>query len=139
MSSLEHLSSILPHEIFADLPGAKPVNQIFTSLRPDIVAVLNNQVFTIELTVCHESNFEAAKIRKNDRYKNLHLDLSQNYVNHKLYKFTLEISVLGLISDTSQIIKALGCCKLPLSLLNACTKTAIECSRDIFCARNDCV
>ena len=36
------------------------VNSVSQALRPDIVLVRNDTVYTLELTICHESNYVKA-------------------------------------------------------------------------------
>src|SRR5580693_7336248 len=90
------------------------------------------RVVSIELTVCHETNFESARLRKMNRYANLTSNLCDLYSCYNLIKFTIEISVLGFVSNTNDIMKTLNINKFPKSVLNNLTRVAIEHSRLIF-------
>jgi len=124
--------------LYSDLKGAKSVSHCFKSLRPDIVIVSASakRVVSIELTVCHETNFESARLRKMNRYANLKSNLCDLYSCYNLIKFTIEISVLGFVSNTNDIMKTLNINKFPKSVLNNLTRVAIEHSRLIFNNRN---
>ncbi len=52
--------------IYADLSGTnvKPISDIFNSLRPDIAIIRADLIETLELTVCHETNFQKSKLYK---------------------------------------------------------------------------
>ncbi|HMK58473.1 MAG TPA: reverse transcriptase domain-containing protein, partial [Nitrososphaeraceae archaeon] len=134
------LLSVLPSsaQLYVDLNSGNfnKVNNIFKSLRPDISVLTNDKIFTLELTVCHESNFSAAHLRKISRYKNLKEDLVSIYLNHVLIQSTVEVSVLGFVSDTSQFTKLVGISPIPICILNNLTNTAIDCSKNIFIHRD---
>ena len=60
-------------EIYVD---CEKVNQrctsdLFESLRPDLVTIVDNKVTVIELTVCFETNTEKSRAYKQNRYKAL--------------------------------------------------------------------
>ena len=72
-----------PQQMIADLPGYTyhyPPNIGCTDARPDIVVWddIVKQVFLIELTVCFETNFEAAMERTVSRYMDLVEDTEQS-------------------------------------------------------------
>jgi hypothetical protein len=51
------------YSLYADLTDSryKPLNEIFQTLRPDIVVVWEKSIVALELTVCHETNFSSSK------------------------------------------------------------------------------
>ena len=59
--------------IYADLPGSDilPVADLFNSFRPDIAVADDNSVCTLELTVCHETNFISSRNYKHNKYKDI--------------------------------------------------------------------
>ena len=63
----------------------KPLSNLFVSLRPDI-AILgpDNTIYTLELTVCHETNFSKSKLYKETKYKNLRSNLNMVYDDYKI-------------------------------------------------------
>jgi hypothetical protein len=64
------------------------------------VIQLQNSIVTLELTVCHETNLIPAQQRKIDKYRSLKDNLLPVYAKHDLIQFTVEVSVLGFISET---------------------------------------
>ncbi|MDD9817776.1 MAG: hypothetical protein OXU61_06540 [Gammaproteobacteria bacterium] len=65
------------YQLLADLPQSQPYvfppHIATTDQRPDIVVWSNTaqEVWVIELTVCFETGYEEARIRKTDRYTDL--------------------------------------------------------------------
>ena len=93
---------------------------------------------SIELTVCNELNFESARQRKINRYIDLKSNLHDSYLCYNLIQLTIEISVLGFISNLNDISRTLNINAFPRSVLDNQTKTAIEHSSEIFKNRNLC-
>ena len=71
----KHLQQYLPPgtTVVADLPGYPYTlpTDVPTDLSPDLVVHSPGQLHLLELTLCWESNFSAAKLRKESKY--LHL------------------------------------------------------------------
>ena len=122
--------------LYSDLPGSIPIQTLFSSLRPDIAICSNNKIIALELTVCHESNFEAAKSRKLLKYKDLKSNLKSTFSNYQLVTETIEVSVLGFIVGVKPLKSLLKINNIPVSLLNKLTTSAIDCSRRIYCNSN---
>ena len=102
--------------LYVDSPSSTfgSINEIFhEASRPDIVISNKTEVVVLELTVCHESNIEKSRTYKENKYKNLHQNLKLNIPSSKLRVFTLEITVLGFISDISEFLKFAKLPKLP--------------------------
>src|SRR5258706_16166026 len=77
----------------------KPVNSVFTSLRPDIVIVDRDAIYTLELTICHETNLSKSKQYKTDKYAMLANNLTVDFLHYNVKSYTVEVSTLGFISD----------------------------------------
>ena len=67
-------------KILADLgnsPSGEPTT-VLSWFRPDIVIIgKNNTITSLELTICHESNFAFSRARKVSKYSNLVSDLER--------------------------------------------------------------
>jgi len=124
--------------IFADIesPNVRAVRDLFSNLRPDIAVVDNNTVNTWELTVCHETNFMSSKQYKVNKYTSLKNDTTSLIENKHIITHTLEISVLGFVSDSSNFLKSTGLPKLPVNLLQSICRQALNSSFSIYCCRN---
>ncbi len=135
---VDYLASVLPssNTLYVDLPNMTPISTIFNTLRPDLVINLNNKLMVFELTVCHETNFAAARERKISKYCNLKNYLVPPFLNQNIVVSTVEVSVLGFIADLNPLSKLLNLRKLPESVLNKMSLTAIEHSKMIYCNRN---
>src|SRR6267154_1056399 len=135
---VEYLTSVLPssNTLYVDLPHRTPINTIFNTLRPDLVINHNNKIMVFELTVCHETNFAAARERTIKKYCNLKNYLVPPFLNQNVILSTVEVSVLGFIADLSPLCKLLNIGKFPESVLNKMSLTAIEHSKMIYCNRN---
>ena len=134
----DYLTSILPssHSLYVDLPNRKPISTIFKTLRPDLVIYFNNKLFVFELTVCHETNFSAAKERKINKYQNLKNNLNFCFLNNDIDIATVEISTLGFVSGLNSFCDLLKFRPFPESILNKITSTAIDHSKKIYHNRN---
>lgn len=135
---IEYLISVLPSSstFYADLPHRAPISTIFHTLRPDLVIQLNNKIMVLELTVCHETNFSAARERKISKYCNLKNYLVPPFLNQDIILSTVEVSVLGFIADLNPLCKLLNLRKFPDLVLNKLSLTAIDHSKQIFYNRN---
>ena len=134
----EYLISVLPssNTLYVDLPHRPSISTIFNTLRPDLVIHHNSKILVLELTVCHEINFTAARERKISKYCNLKNCLVPPFLNHSIILSTVEVSVLGFIADLNPMCKLLNLAKFPESVLNKMSLTAIEHSKMIYCNRN---
>ena len=119
----EYFKSVLPstHSLFVDLPTENPISTIFNSLRPDLVIQFNNKLAVLELTVCHETNFEKAKQRKLNKYSHLENNLNSAFQGHDILLSSVEISVLGFISGLNPFCKLLKIMKVPEVIFNNIT------------------
>ena len=98
--------------LYADLvhPKAKPVIDIFNSIRPDIAVKTNDQIHTLELTVCHETNLVNSRTYKVNKYSHADKYKSSIISDCTVSTHTLEVTVMGFVSDISKFTNA---CRLP--------------------------
>ena len=62
-----------------DLIGFESTSSLFESSRPNAcIITANGEVLPLELTVCHELNFEKARYYREKRYRDLRKDLKIN-------------------------------------------------------------
>jgi zinc-binding in reverse transcriptase len=119
----------------------KPIGDIFLSLRPDIVIVDTEckKVTTLELTICHETNFEKSRQFKAGKYSNLSENLMENYSCFKIVSYTIEVSTLGFITNLKDFCCiTLNACKcLPESTCSKIITSVIANSFKVYCKRND--
>ena len=94
-------------KLYADISGDyNPIDEIFEpAVRPDIALVDGSKIVILELTVCHESNLEKSKLFKIEKYTKIREHLKIKYKTFSTKLFTIEISVLGFISDLTEFIK----------------------------------
>jgi hypothetical protein len=135
----DYINSVLPSSftLYVDLPNSNPICSLFNNLRPDLAILSPSLITVFELTVCHETNLKAAKLRKVEKYKNLNLHLNPQFSNFEVKIVTVEVSVLGFISDLTPLLKLLKLKKLPVSLLNNISLIAINHSKDIYFNRDN--
>ena len=115
--------------VFVDLDFSiyKPISEIFTqSCRPDIVLLDNTNITVLELTVCHETNLQKSKLFKCNKYCNIRDHLHTKFKNYSLSVCTIEISVLGFISDISEFLKITNLPALPRHIMHQLTFQALS-------------
>ena len=154
-SILNHLAKELRNsaqcnmKIYADIPnydingGTIPANIIETNQRPDLVIIDESsndiEMKIVELTCPFERNYEAAKVRKEDRYAFLLSDILSKNINCELY--TLEIGSRGHINNRNKetLRKILKTTKYKQgnTMLKHLSKLALLGSYSIYNARND--
>ena len=144
----DHVLSILAHwikdrvrpdfELFVDLsdPDFKSPAEIFNNRRPDIVVKHNSRLITLELTICHETNAATSRDYKISKYSDLKNNLHSNFVNFKLTNHTIEITSLGLFSDSSPFTKQINIEPIPDSIKQAAFRSVVSNSFSIYCSRN---
>ena len=114
--------------MFANVEGYNSSAVFFASSIPDIVVINNDILYTIELTVCFETNFQKGRKYKMNRYKNLSNEVVRNYIVVKLF---IKISALGFYAnDMKPFIEF--CKDLKISntdqMLRKCCEVAIQAS-----------
>ena len=91
------------NKLFADFIGFESTSSSFESSRPDAcIVTANGEVLSLELTVCHELNFEKARDYKEKRYCDLRRDLKINCTKFEIS--FIEISALGFVASESPLI-----------------------------------
>lgn len=124
--------------LFTDLPGpnSNPVSALFKRLRPDLVIkdTTNNTLTVLELTICHETNFESSKNYKQNKY--IALDDDCVNMNHNVKVITIEISCLGFTPDCKNISRELNISEPSNVIKQSITKTTLNYSYWIYCHRN---
>ena len=116
----------------------RKVNEIFLSVRPDIVIASPNRIVTLELTICHESNMLKSKAFKDNKYSTLKDDLMPKYQRCPLKQYTIEVSTLGLVSYINEFCKSnLNDKFLPLKIRNEIINSVVAHSYSIYCSRNN--
>ena len=96
----------------------------------------NGEVLPLELTVCHELNFEKARVCKEKQYRDLRKDLKINCT--KLEIRFIEISALGFVPTSIKKFKK-TCESFGIAfdkLLAKCSEVAIRTTYYIFTRRN---
>ena len=126
-------------QLHVDLPYSRfhPVGDVFDqTLRPDIVLVDALDIFILELTVCHESNLLKSKLFKTEKYRNINDHLQNNYINFTVHVFTVEVSVLGFLSNLTDFIRT-SRLKMPRKdTINTIIFEAIRHSYNIYRLKN---
>ena len=100
--------------------------ELFQSYCPDIAINDPPNVFTLELTVCHEENLLKSRECKEQKYSNLENNLHEQYLNCNLRNFTIEVSTLGFISDNSTFCQPVLNQKLLTTKIKTKLKTKIK-------------
>ena len=91
-------------QLYADFIGFESTSSLFESSRPDACMVTaNGEVLPIELTVCHELNFEKARDYKEKRYRDLRKDLEINCTKCEIS--FIEIPALGFVPLSTKEFK----------------------------------
>ena len=134
------LQSVLSptQSLYADLDALnfRPIRELFNNFRPDIAIVGESTIHTWELTVCHESNFASSKLFKLNKYRLLGEDKTSFAGNRSVINHTVEISTLGLVSDTKDFTLATKLPAAPASLWHSVACQALSSSFGIYCTRN---
>jgi len=86
--------------------------------------------------VCHETNFTSFKQYKQDKYRLLCDDKSSFAGNRSVISHTVEISTLGIVSDTKAFTFATKLPDVPASLWHSVACQALSSSFSIYCTRN---
>jgi len=125
--------------VYADLPHVNvlPVCDLFRGVRPDVAVAGDNNIFVLELTVCHETNINNSREYKKIKYKNIASLGSTLAGNRVISAHFIEVSTLGFISDCSSISNALSISPLPMPIRNRIIKNALDNSFLIYCNRNN--
>jgi len=137
---LEWLKGVIPGSarLYADLSDSPylQVRDLFRSYRPDIAVVTATDIFVLELTICHESNFVKSHDYKINKYLNLGRDVSTLAGDRVVSVSCIEVSTLGLISGIAKFIKLVSIPKMSPAIKFRISKSALDHSFQIYCNRN---
>ena len=124
--------------LFVDLsdPEFLSPSELFNSHRPDITVKQKNQLVTLELTICHETNVVTSRDFKVSKYTDLKQDLFPELSNYKISNHTIEITSLGFISDCASFTKQINIHPMPNSIKQAVFKSTVSDSYAIYCSQN---
>jgi hypothetical protein len=126
------------YSIYADLihEKAKPIVDLFNSIRPDLAIKWGNTIAVLELTVCHETNLINSKVFKENKYKNIADQMSSIITHCSIKCFTVEISCLGFVSDVSGFCKFCSLSELNVNVKRQLIYSVLHDSFDIYAKRN---
>ena len=125
--------------LLVDLPSNQfdSIDIAFQScVRPDIVLCEKSKILVLELTVCHETNLQKSKLFKLGKYENIGNCLQREFTHVPVSLFTVEVSVLGFVSDLKTFTKAAELPDLTTTTRSALSMKAITSSYDIYKQRN---
>ena len=92
------------NKVYTDLIGFESTSSLFESSRPDAcIVTANGDVLPLELTACHELNFEKASDYKEKRYRDLGKDLKINCTKFEIS--FIKISALGFVPTSLKEFK----------------------------------
>ena len=121
--------------IFADLEGFSSPTELFNRMRPDIVLIKDDNITTIELTCCFETNIQKSNAYKKAKYEHLQTDCRKNMTVEKLF---VEITALGFIpksiEELNTFLKKYNIDTLRLNL--KMSEVALRTSYYIYTQRN---
>jgi hypothetical protein len=90
----------------------------------------------LELTVCHETNLQKSKLFKLGKYENINTCLQSSFKNIPVQVYSVEVSVLGFLSDLRTFTNAAVLPDMNTSTRSALTLEAIRNSYEIYKQRN---
>ena len=114
-----------------------PIDRVFQyTIRPDLVLFDASTVAVLELTICHESNLMSARSYKMNKYANYNQHLNSQFNKHLIKLFTIEVSVLGFISDMTDFCNFSSLPLFPCHIKSNIINSVIKNSFNIYCRRN---
>ena len=138
ISSWIDLNKSASQQLFADLDSTNLISLVFhDSVRPDLILADDSEILVLELTVCHETNLQSSKTFKQNKYQNIANFRRDSWRKAPVKLFTLEISILGFISDSDKFTASACLPNLPSSLKYKLIHTVLNSSFDIYSNRND--
>ena len=111
---------------FVDIGDSKfkPISDIISKeLRPDVVILTDSEMTVLELTACHEMNMLRSRQYKLNKYCNIVNSVKISLESIKV--FTIEVSTLGFVSDISRFLSVAKLPKMPKTLLECLSSTAL--------------
>ena len=123
-----------------DLDGSTTFQSIGTVFqsekRPDLVLFDELKGAVLELTICHESRILKSKSYKMQKYSDINSYLNPQFYNHNIKLFSVEISVLGFISDLTEFCHFTNIPDLPNHIKINIINSVISNSYNIYCLKN---
>ena len=120
-----------------DSTAFRSIDTVFQStIRPDLVLFDDSKVAVLELTICHESNLLKSRSYKLNKYSDFKLYLNPEFNTHKIELFSIEISVLGFISNITDFCCFAKIPDLPNHIKSKIINSVITNSFNIYCRRN---
>ena len=115
----------------------QPIDQVFQyTIRPDLVLYNAPTVAVLELTICHESNLVKSRSYKMNKNTNYKQHLNSQFNKHLIQLFTIEVSVLGFISDMTDFCAFSNLPVFSSQIKSNIINTVIKNSFNIYCRRN---
>ncbi len=120
--------------LYCDLnvPGARPVCDLFIGFRPDLAIVSPTKIVVGELTVCHETNLVKSRDYKLQKYSNLEAARSSEFSRRAVLVHTIEISTLGFVVAEPNFFKQGGIPNFDPPIVKELARTAILASKSIY-------
>ena len=138
ISSWIDLNKSTSQRLFIDLDSANSISLVFhDSVRPDLILADDSVILVLELTVCHESNLQSSRTFKQNKYENIANFRRDSWRKVPVKLFTVEVSILGFISDLDKFTASACLPNLPSSLKYKLIHTVLNCSFNIYSNRND--
>jgi len=106
------------------------------NLRPDIAIKTSSKVILLELTVCHETNFQSSRNYKLNKYQNIENNRSEFIKHLPVIVYTCEISTLGFVVLDPLFISLCSLPDVDRALLSGLAISAINSSFEIYNDRN---
>ena len=103
---------------------------------PILYYLMHPTVAILELTICHESNLSKSRSYKMNKYANYNHHLNSQFKMHRIKLFTVEVSVLGFISNLAEFCAFSGLPVIPPHIKMNIINTVIRNSFNIYCRRN---
>ena len=107
------------------------------TLRPDIAVIRSRTIHICELTLCHETNLCLSKDYKLRKYQDIHTNLSIPFCNFYNDLNTIEVSVLGFMSDITKSVEQVSSVPLPDSVYAHVIRNVINNTFNIYLNRNN--
>ena len=130
---------IADQRLLVDLPSTEfgSIDVAFqSSICPDIVICEESKILVLELTVCHETNLQKSKRFELSKYENIKTCLQSSFINIPVHVYSMEVSVLGFISDMKTFTNAAGLPDINTSTRSALFLEALKNSYEIYKQRN---
>ena len=138
ISSWIDLKKSTSQRLFIDLDSANSISLVFhDSVRPDLILAVDSVILVLELTVCHESNLQTSRAFKQNKYENIANFCRDSWRKVPVKLFTVEVSILGFISDLDKFTASACLPNLPSSLKYKLIHTVLNYSFNIYSNRND--